>query len=180
MSKEEWIWTALKIFGIYLLVLTIVATADLFRSSTLFLYTYPSYQSMSKHSRDIRKFYDRLGEIVRLENKAKILIREERTRELEALLKKHPGLMDYDSKTDVYFSPMAREMRNLAKTYSDIGSSIEKTFLRSVLSDLVSAICRFFVFLAAGIYFLRRGDFVFRLIYGRDSKNADKTDVNNQ
>jgi len=70
-------------------------------------------------SETLRKFYDRWEDVTRLENKAKILIKETRTEELEAFLKEHPSFMSYDRKTKTYFSPLARRMRRQARWISE-------------------------------------------------------------
>jgi len=102
MTKEEWIWVAIRIFGIYLVVLAIMAVPGILSSSFMAYNWYGYSPTFGSNSSDTAQIIDKMG---------------------------------------------------------------SKLF-NVQLSELVAGLCKVLLFGGLGIYFLRSGKFVFRLISG--------------
>ncbi len=106
MDKKDWIWVAIRIFGIYLVVMGIVGVPKMIGSGIIASFLYDDYQ-----------YYE-------------------------------------DASSDV----------DTSDTFEKGVAELHKSTFERALSDLILGLTRVILFLGCGIYFLRGGKRIFKLV----------------
>jgi len=120
MNKEDVLWAAIRIFGIFLLVMAIMQIPKLLKSS-MTSYIYSGYEST-----------------------------------LSSL-------------------PETQSDFNIDEVFS---KAFNKLFSKSI-SDAILSVINIIIYSLAGLYFLRKGDFVFKLVSNKPFDQQDKTITDN-
>jgi hypothetical protein len=135
MTKEDWIWIAIRIFGIYLIVLAIISIPGIINSGFMTISLWDIHQAQDK----------RFGEMSMLVGN------------------------DGKSSTGQDIVWTSEKLKDIKDIYTDMSFSMFESNLASFVSNIVE----FILFLFCGVYFLRSGKLVFKLI-STDIKEVEK------